>query len=128
MCIQNNTLDSLWHIRLTLRFIQNMWIIYSPFHSSLPYLSQSSLCVNQVTFYSISELKLCPGARTGILKTYSTLSLGNVVTSSDKVIVISWLKHFFYFKILCTAQTIHIENIHLKKDMDKSRILAVTYR
>ena len=34
-------------------------VLYSPFHLSLPleHLGQSTFCVNQVTFYSILELK-----------------------------------------------------------------------
>ena len=80
--------------------------IYSPFHSSLPFehLGQSNLftrvCrlfVNQVTFYSILELKQCPRCQV-FLKSIQHLSLGNDVTSSDKNIVIAWLKHIFISK------------------------------
>ena len=68
---------------------------YSSFHSSLPFehLGQSNLftrvCrlfVNQVTFYSILELKQCPRCQV-FLKSIQHLSLGNDVTSSDKNIV-----------------------------------------
>ena len=80
---------------------------YSPFHSSLPFqhLGQSNLftrvCrlfVNQVTFYSILELKQCPRCQV-FLKSIQHLSLGNDVTSSDKNIAIAWLKHIFISKI-----------------------------
>ena len=50
--------------------------------------------VNQVTFYSILELKQCPRCQV-FLKSIQHLSLGNDVTSSDKNIVIAWLKHIF---------------------------------
>ena len=74
---------------------------YSPFHSSLPFehLGQSNsstrvchLFANQVTFYSILELKQCPRCQV-FLKSIQHLSLGYDVTSSDKNIVIAWLKH-----------------------------------
>ena len=60
-------------------------ISYSPFHSSLPFENsgQSSLCVNQVTFYSILELKECPRCQV-FLKSIQHLLLGNDVISSDK--------------------------------------------
>ena len=80
---------------------------YSPFHSSLPFehLGQSNLftrvCrlfVNQVVFfYSILELKQCPRCQV-FLKSIQHLSLCNDVTSSDKNIVIVWLKHIFMSK------------------------------
>ena len=79
---------------------------YSPFHSSLPFehLGQSNLftrvCrlfVNQVTFYSILELKQCPRCQV-FLKSIQHLSLGNDVASSNKNIVIAWLKHIFISK------------------------------
>ena len=84
---------------------------YSPFHSSLPFehLGQSSLCVNQVTFYSILELKQCPRCQV-FLKSIQHLSSGNDATSSDKNIVIVWLKH-----ILCTTYTMHIKNTYLNQ-------------
>ena len=72
---------------------------YSPFHPSLPFehLGQSSLCVNQITFYSILELKQCPRCQVskvrGVL-TIQHLSLGNDDTSSDKNIVIVLLKKY----------------------------------
>ena len=80
--------------------------IYSPFHSSLSFeqLGQSNLftqvCrlfVNQVTFYSILELKQCPRCQV-FLKSIQHLSLGNDVTSSDKNIVIACSKHIFISK------------------------------
>ena len=96
-------------------------MFYSPFHSSLPFerlgqsnlftrvcrlpfdhLGQSNLftrvCrlfVNQVTFYYILELKQCPRCKV-FLKSIQHLSLGNYVTSSDKNIVIVWLKHILF--------------------------------
>ena len=78
--------------------------IYSPFHSSLPFehLGQLNLftrvCrlfVNQVTFYSILELKQCPRCQVFLIS-IQHLSLGNDVTSSDKNIVIAWLKHILF--------------------------------
>ena len=86
---------------------------YSPFHSSLPFehLGQSNLftrlCrlfMNQVTFYSIVELKQCPRYQV-FLKSIQHLSFDNDVTSSDKNIVIAWLKHIFISKFF--AQHIH---------------------
>ena len=70
---------------------------YSPFHSSLPFehLGQSSLCVNQVTFYSILELKQWCQV---FLKFIQHLSLGIGVTLSDKNIVAVWVKHIFISK------------------------------
>ena len=94
-------------------------MFYSPFHSSLPFdhlgqikfvhsslpferLGQSNLftrvCrlfVNQVTFYSILELKQCPRCKV-FLKSIQHLSLGNYVTSTDKNIVIVWLKNILF--------------------------------
>ena len=95
---------------------------YSHFHLSLPFehLGQSNLftqvCrlfVNQVTFYSNLELKQCPRCHV-FLKSIQHLSLGNDVTSSDKNIVIAWLKHIFISKffaqhIQCILRT-HICN------------------
>ena len=48
-----------WTIEETKRFYESS---YSPFHSSLPFehLGQLSVCINQVTLYSILELKQCP--------------------------------------------------------------------
>ena len=72
-------------------------LTYSPFHSSLPFehLGHSSLCVDQVTFCSILELKLCPMCQV-FLKYIQHLSLGNDVASSGKtLIVIVWFKHSF---------------------------------
>ena len=95
---------------------------YSPFHSSLPFehLGQSNffirvshLFLNRVTFYSILELKQCTRCQV-FLKSIQHLSLGNDVTSSDKNIVIAWLKHIFISKffaqhIQCISRT-HICN------------------
>ena len=66
------------------------------FYSNLPFqhLGQSSFCVNQVKFNSILELKQCPRCQV-FLKSVQHLPLGNDVTSSDKNIVIVWLKHIF---------------------------------
>ena len=81
-------------------------LLLQPLHSSLPFehLGQSNLftrvCrlfVNQVTFYSILELKQCPRCQM-FLKSIQHLSLGNDVTSSDKNIVIASLKHIFISK------------------------------
>ena len=65
---------------------------YSLFHSSLPFehSGQSSLCEDQVTFYSVLGLKKCLRCQV-FLKSVQHLSLGNDVTSSDKNIVIVWL-------------------------------------
>ena len=65
---------------------------YSPFHSSLPYehLGQSNLftrvcrlLVNQVTFYSILELKQCPRRQVFLTSIQHLSLLGNDVISSD---------------------------------------------
>ena len=73
--------------------------------------------VNQVTFYSILELKQCPRCQV-FLKSIEHLSLGNDVTSSDENIVIVWLKHIFISKFF--AQHIQcIVNTHLKQDREK---------
>ena len=53
------------------------------------------LFVNQVTFYSILELKQCPRCQM-FLKSIQHLSLGNYVTSSDKNSVITWLKRILF--------------------------------
>ena len=99
-------------------------LCYSPFHSSLPFehLGQSNLftrvCrlfVNQIiTFYSILELKQCPRCQVFLKSIQHLISLGNDVTSSDKNIVIAWLKYIFISKffaqhIQCILRT-HICN------------------
>ena len=94
---------------------------YSPFHSSLPFehLGESNLftrvChlfVNQVIFYSILELKQSPRCQV-FLKSIQHLSLGNDVTSSDKNIVIAWLKHICISKFFAQHNTMHIKNTQL---------------
>ena len=90
------------------KVLRNIWSIYSPFHSSLSFahLGQSNLftrvCrlfVNQVTFYSILELKQCPRCHVFLhVKSIQHLFLGNDVTSSDKNMIIAWLKHTFISK------------------------------
>ena len=104
------------------KIVKGFCYLYSPFHSSLPFehLGQSNLftrvCrlfVNQVTFYSILELKQVPRCQV-FLKSIQHLSLDNDVTSSDKNIVIAWLKHIFISKffaqhIQCILRT-HICN------------------
>ena len=47
------------------------------------------------------------------LKFIQYLSLGNDVTSSDKNIVIVWLKHIFILNFFA-QHTMHIKDIHLK--------------
>ena len=83
---------------------------YTPFHSSLPFehLGQSSVSVNQVTFYSFLELKQCPMCQV-FLKSIQHLSLGNDATSSDKNIVIVWLKHSFISKFFAQHNATHIK-------------------
>ena len=76
-------------------------------HSSLPFVCKS------INFYSILELKQCSSSQV-FLKSIQHLSLGNDVTSTDKNIVIAWLKHIFISKffaqhIQCILRT-HICN------------------
>ena len=59
-------------------------------------------CVNQVTFYSILELKQCPRCLVS-LKSIQHLSLENDVPSSEKKHCNCLVKVHFYFKILCTT-------------------------
>ena len=70
-------------------------------HSSLQFehLGQSSLCVNQVNFFSILELKQCHRCQE-FLKSIQHLSLHVCynVNTSDKNIVIVWLKCIFISK------------------------------
>ena len=80
--------------------------------------------VNQVTFYFILELKQCPRCQV-FLKSIKHLSLDNDVTSSDKSIVVVWLKHIFISKFFAKTYTMHIKNTHLKQERDKSRILSI---
>ena len=106
--------------------------LHSPFHSSLPFehLVQSNsftrvchLFVNQAAFYSILELKQCPRCQL-LFKSIQHFSLGNDVTSSDKNIVIAWLKHIFISKFFSQ----HIQCIlrtHICNRRDKSRILYI---
>ena len=64
------------------------------------------------------------------LKSIQHLSLGNAVTSSDKNIVIAWLKHIFISKLFAQHTQMYIKKTNLKCDRNKSRtvlILAVTY-
>ena len=61
------------------------------------------LCINQVI---IIELKQCPRCQV-FLKSIQYLSLSNVFTSSDIIIVIVWLKHIFISKFF--AQHIHLD-------------------
>ena len=56
------------------------------------------LFVNQGAFDSIFELKQCPRCQV-FLKSIQLLSLGDDVISSDKNIVIVWLKHNFISKV-----------------------------
>ena len=75
------------------------------------HLGQSSLFVNQVTVYSILELKQCPCCQV-ILKSLQQLSLGNDVNTSDKNIVMFWLKHFIS-KFFARHFTMHILKEHI---------------
>ena len=100
----------------------NTWLLLTAPFTRVPFehLGQSNLftrvCrlfLNQVTFYSILELKQCTRCQV-FLKSIQHLYLGNDVTSSDKNIVISWLKHIFISKffaqhIQCILRT-HICN------------------
>ena len=85
---------------------------YSPFHSSLPFEHSG-----QSFFFHSSLPFACKSGnflfyfRTEtlsqvFLKSSQHLSLGNDVTSSDKNIVIAWLKHIFISKFF--AQHIHL--------------------
>ena len=65
-------------------------------------------------FYFKTETVSQPSRCRVYLKSIQHLSLGNDVTSSDKNIVIEWLKYNFYFKILWTTYTMHIKNTQLK--------------
>ena len=120
VCFVLNLIDYIF--QKTDLFKQHSNCSCSPFHSSLPFehLGESNLftrvCrlfVNQVTFYSILELKQCPRCQV-FLKSIQHLSLGNDVTSSDKNIVIAWLKHifiseFFAQHIQCILQPLSLE-------------------
>ena len=113
---------------------------YSPFHSCLPFehLCHSNLftrvCrlfVNQVTFYSILELKQCPRCQV-FLKSIQHLSIGNDVTSSDKNIVIAWLKHIFISKffaqhIQCILRTHICNRIETKAEFNQLKQLPDRY-
>ena len=116
---------------------------YSPFHSSLlfEHLGQSNLftrvCrlfVNLVTFYSILELKPCRRCQV-FLKSIQHLSLGNDVTSSDKNIVIAWLKHILFqnsYKILtkhiqCISRTHICNRIETKAEFYQFKQLPDRY-
>ena len=113
---------------------------YSPFHSSLPFehLGLSNLftrvCrlfVNQVTFYSILELKQCPRCQV-FLKSFQHFSLGNDVTSSDKNIIIAWLKHifiseFFAQHIQCILRTHICNRIETKAEFYQFKQLPDRY-
>ena len=120
--------------------INSLLKIYSPFHSSLPFehLGQSNLStrvcrlfVNQVTFYSILELKQCPRCQV-FLKSIQHLSLGNYVTSSDENIVIAWLKHIFISKffaeyIQCIFRTHICNRIETKAEFYQFKQLPDRY-
>ena len=113
---------------------------YSPFHSSLPFehLGQSNLftgvCrlfLNQVTFYFILELKQCTRCQV-FLKSIQHLSSGNDVTSSDKNIVIAWLKHIFISKffaqhIQCILRTHVCNRIETKAEFYQFKQLPDRY-
>ena len=89
---------------------------YSPFHSSLPFehLGQSSLftrvCrlfVNQITFYSILELKQCPSCQV-FLKSHLFPSLWTLLLLAGNFcpggIEKSCLRHKYSFPIALTAR------------------------
>ena len=79
------------------------------------------MLVNQVTFYSILELKQCPRCQV-FLKSIQHLSLGNDVTSSDKNIVIAWLKHIFQH-IQCILRIHNCNRIETKAEFDQFKQL-----
>ena len=87
--------------------------------------------VNQVTFYSVLELKQCLRCQV-FLKSIQLLSLGNDVTSSDRNVVIAWLKHIFISKFFaqhmqCILRT-HIYNrIETKVEFDQFKQLPDRY-
>ena len=115
---------------------------YRHFHRSLQFehLGQSNLftrvCrlfVNQVTFYSILELKQCPRCQV-FLKSIQHLSIGNDVTSSDNNIVIVWLKHIFISKffaqhtcIQCILRTHICNRIETKAEFYQFKQLSDRY-
>ena len=66
-------------------------------HKGVTFRLSTTVCVNQVTFYSIFELKQCPRYRV-LLKSIQHLLFSNYVISSDKIIVIVWLMHIFISK------------------------------
>ena len=85
-----------------------------------PKTRKSSVAYCCVSFFVqyILELKQCPRSQV-FLKSIQHSSLGNDVTSSDKNIVIAWLKHIFISKffaqhIQCILRT-HICNRILTK-------------
>ena len=87
--------------------------------------------VNQVTFYSFLELKQCPRCQV-FLKSIQYLSLGNDVTSSDKIIVIAWLKLIFISKffaqhIQCILRTHICNRIETKAEFYQFRQLPDRY-
>ena len=95
-CLQDVEKDE--HVKENIVYVVQQTLdisYYTPFHSRLPFehLGQSSLCVSQVTFYSILELKQCQV----FLNSIQHLSLDDA-TSTDKNIVIVWLKHIFISK------------------------------
>ena len=115
-------------------------ICYSPFHSSLPFkhLGQSNLftrvCrlfVNQVTFYSILELKQCPRCQV-FLKSIQHLSLGNDGTSSDKkhcncMVKAHFISKFFAQHIQCILRTHICNRIETKAEFYQFKQLPDRY-
>ena len=87
--------------------------------------------VNQVTFYSILELKQSPRCQV-FLKSIQHLSLGNDVTSPNKNIVIAWLKHIFISKffaqhIQCILRTHNCNRIETKAEFYQFKQLPDRY-
>ena len=70
------------------------WVMLVLIHSLLLEFAVSAF--RSIKIYSILELKQGPKCQV-LLKSIQHISLGNDVTSSDKNIVVVWLKHISFF-------------------------------
>ena len=95
-------------------------------HSSLPFVCKSG---NFLFYFRTETVSQVPGV---LLKSIQHLSLGNDVTSSDKNIVIAWLKHIFVSKffaqhIQCILRTLMCNRIETKAEFYQFKQLPDRY-